>query len=46
MVDGKQLTVLWHVDDLKVSHMSPKYINDFIQWIQDTYGAISEVKTT
>ena len=23
MVDGKQMTVLWHVDDLKISHIDP-----------------------
>ena len=24
MVNGKQMTVIWHVDDLKVSHVDPK----------------------
>jgi hypothetical protein len=23
MIDGKQCTVLWHVDDLKISHVDP-----------------------
>ena len=23
MIDGKQMMVLWHVDDLKVSHVDP-----------------------
>ena len=30
MIDGKQLTVIWHVDDLKVSHEDPKVIDKFI----------------
>ena len=46
MVEGKQLTVSWHVDDLKASHMSTKVLDEFLQWIKDTYGAIGEVKTT
>jgi hypothetical protein len=46
MVNGTQMTVSWHVDDLKVSHASPKVIDDFLQWVTKTYGAIGEVKTT
>jgi hypothetical protein len=45
-VDGKQMTVSWHVDDLKVSHVNSKHIDDFITWIKQTYGTIGEVKTT
>ena len=29
MVNGKQMTVVWHVDDLKVSHVDPKEITLF-----------------
>lgn len=36
-VDGKQLTVMWHVDDLKVSSVSVKAVDDFIQWAIDKY---------
>ena len=46
MVNGKQLTVSWHVDDLKCSHMDPNVVSDFMKWINDTYGAIGEVKVT
>eukprot|EP00977_Amphora_coffeiformis_P023672 scaffold13930_cov161-Amphora_coffeaeformis.AAC.1 len=45
-VKGSQMTVSWHVDDLKVSHIDPKQVDTFIQWVKDTYGAIGEVKTT
>ena len=45
-VDGKQMTVSWHVDDLKVSHVNSKHVDDFITWIKQTYGTIGEVKTT
>ena len=29
MVNGKQITVIWHVDDLKVSHVDPKQNTKF-----------------
>ena len=45
-VNGKQLTVSWHVDDLKSSHVDSKVNDSFIQWIKDTYGSIGEVKVT
>ena len=45
-VEGKQMTVSWHVDDVKVSHVNSKHVDDFITWIKQTYGAIGDVKTT
>ena len=42
MVNGKQLTVIWHVDDLKVSHVDPKVLTEFGQWIKDKYGNCKE----
>ena len=32
MVNGKQLTITWHVDDLKVSHVDSKVVDGFIEW--------------
>ena len=37
MVDGKQLTVTWHVDNLKVLHVKQEVVNDFIEWVQNMY---------
>ena len=45
-VNGKQMTVSWHVDDLKASHLDPKQMDGFVQWVKDTYGKIGEVKVT
>ena len=45
-VEGKQMTVSWHVDDVKVSHVNSKHVDDFITWIKQTYGTIGDVKTT
>jgi hypothetical protein len=33
-----QLTVSWHVDDLKISHHQEKVVSDFICWIKEQYG--------
>ena len=46
MVNGKQLTLLWHVDDIKASHVDPKVIDDFVEWCRKTYAAdgITELK--
>jgi hypothetical protein len=45
-VEGKQMTVSWHIDDVRVSHINSKHVDDFINWIKQTYGAIGDVKTT
>jgi hypothetical protein len=43
LIDGKQLTVVWHVDDLKVSHVDPKVVDRFCTtnggriWKRDPY---------
>jgi hypothetical protein len=38
MVDDKQLTVAWHVDDLKISHVSAKVVDDFIADLDSEFG--------
>ena len=37
MVNGKQLTVVWHVDDLKVSHVSSDVVTKMADWLKSTY---------
>jgi hypothetical protein len=46
MVNGKQQTITWHVDDLKSSHVDPKVNDDFLKWLEMTYGdpKIGQVK--
>jgi hypothetical protein len=39
MVEGKQHTVTWHVDDLKASHENPKVNDEFAEWCEKTYGS-------
>ena len=37
-INGSQMTVVWHVDDLKVSHMDAKEVGTFIQQMEETFG--------
>ena len=38
MVNSEQLTIFWQIDDLKYSHIDPKVNDEFLQWIEDTFG--------
>ena len=38
MVNGKQLTVAWHVDDLKVSHAEESALDEFIAMMEKEFG--------
>ena len=38
MISGKQITVPWHVDDLKVSHLDPAEITKFANYFAVIYG--------
>jgi hypothetical protein len=38
MIKGKQCTIIWHVDDLKKSHVDPDVIEEIIKKIGDKYG--------
>ena len=40
MVDGKQQTIVWHVDDCKLSHIDPKVNDAFIEVLRDEYESI------
>lgn len=38
VVNGKQMTVMWHVDDLKVSHLDYHEITRFLHYMGTRYG--------
>ena len=38
MVDGSMLTLLWHVDDVKVSHKKKGPVEDFLKWLDSKYS--------
>ena len=46
IVKGTQHTVVWHVDDLKSSHMMSSVNDEFIAWLKETYAkdGIGEIK--
>ena len=37
MVKGKQMTILWHVDDLKASHVDEKVLEEFVEYLRTIY---------
>jgi hypothetical protein len=42
MVHGSQMTVSCHVDDLKISHKNPIIVDQFLHWVNETYGMIKK----
>ncbi len=36
-VKGEQLTVCFHVDDCKISHLIPKVVDETIEWLRSEY---------
>jgi hypothetical protein len=38
IVNGKQITVVWHVDDLKISHVETKVVDEFIEQMENEFG--------
>ena len=46
MINGKQHTISWHVDDLKSSHVDPKVNDEFHKWLQAEYGQVKDVTVT
>ena len=37
MVGGKQLTVCWHLDDLKILCVEANEVTKMIQWLESEY---------
>ena len=36
-IDGKQMTICWHVDDLFIGHVDPTVVTSFINWLAQRY---------
>ena len=43
-IEGKQCTILWYVDDNKISHVNPKVVDDIIKKIESKFGKISQTR--
>ena len=39
-IEGNQFTIVWHVDDLKMSHRSEKILNAEVSWLETIYGPL------
>src|SRR5210317_1130090 len=46
IIDGKQLTIRFHVDDIMSSHVDPTVNDDFLVWLNWKYGEHGEMKAT
>ena len=42
IVDGKQVTICFHVNDCKILHKSTKVVENVIVWLQTQYKSIFE----
>jgi hypothetical protein len=40
MINGSQMTIVWHVDDLKVSHLRKLTLLDKVKWLESIYGPL------
>ena len=38
VVNGKQLTISWHIDELKISHVDAKVVTECIDKLNEIYG--------
>ncbi len=40
VIISKQMTICFHVDDCKISHLDPKVVNYTIAWLRDEYESV------
>jgi hypothetical protein len=45
-INGKQCTIVWHVDDLKISHMESDVLEDIVDQLNKKYGTINPLVVT
>ena len=46
MINGKQCTIGWHVDDLKISHVDSEVVDDILKKLDERYGKEAPMFTT
>ena len=46
IIDGSQCTIVWHVDDLKISHAKQSVVDHVISLLEKTYGKMSTQRGT
>ena len=40
-VNGSQITIVWHVDNLKISHTDPAEVTELINYLEKFYGKMA-----
>ena len=45
-INGRQCTIIWHVDYLKISHVDKEVIEDIINMLNEKFGKESQITTT
>ena len=38
------MTICWHVDDLKISHVNPKAVDKIINWLDKLYPGVTAIR--
>lgn len=46
IIDGEQATIVWHVDDLKISHKSEQCVRSILSDLESEFGKVSPLTTT
>ena len=44
-IEGKQCTIIWHVDDLKISHTNKDVVENILKKLNDKFGQESPLTT-
>ena len=44
IINGNQMTIVWHVDDMKISHKDPVVVTRVIRWLKSIYDTLQETK--
>ena len=39
MINGKKMTIPWHIKNLKISHVEKKGVPKIIEWLKGIYGS-------
>lgn len=42
-INGSQCTIVWHVDDLKISHVDPEVVTKIIESLDEEYGKVGKM---
>ena len=46
IINAKQCTVTWHIDDLKISHEDPAVVESFLTDLQAEFGSLGDISVS